>query len=148
MREIDESTLNTHLLTEEEHGFHEGSSVRKRNGIYYFVYTDISRGKASCLSYATSKSPLGPFKKGGVIIDNTGSDPDNWNNHGSIAEYNGQWYVFYHRASHNSNYSRRTCVEPIYFNEYYGKELKKEDLRKLTSQLEDAVQKAIDSVKR
>ena len=117
MREIDESTLNTHLLTEEEHGFHEGSSVRKRNGIYYFVYTDISRGKASCLSYATSKSPLGPFKKGGVIIDNTGSDPDNWNNHGSIAEYNGQWYVFYHRASHNSNYSRRTCVEPIYFNE-------------------------------
>ena len=37
--------------------------------------------------------------------------------------------------------------EPIYFNDYYGKTLAKDEYRKLTSQLEDAVQKAIDSVK-
>jgi len=50
-----------------------------------------------------------------VIIDNDHCDPRNWNNHGSIVEFNGQWYVFYHRATHNSNMMRRACVEPIQF---------------------------------
>jgi len=113
---IDKSTLCADLITEEEHGFHEGASIRKRNGIYYLVYTDVSRGAATCLSYATSNSPLGPFKKGGVIINNTDCDAKSWNNHGSIAEFNGQWYIFYHRSSQRSKYNRRVCVEPIYFN--------------------------------
>lgn len=117
MTGIEPETLCTSLLNEKEHGFHEGASIRKRNGIYYLVYTDISRGRATCLSYATSKSPLGPFEKKGVIIDNMGCDPETWNNHGSIAEFKGQWYVFYHRSSQASNYNRRVCIEPIYFDE-------------------------------
>lgn len=117
MAEIDPNTLHTELLTEKEHGFHEGVSVRKRNGIYYLIYTDISRGKATCISYATSESPLGPFVKGGVIIDNTGCDSETWNNHGSIAEFNGKWYVFYHRSSRASKFNRRACIEPISFCE-------------------------------
>ena len=53
----------------------------------------------------------------------------------------------------DGNYRFRSRVhivygEPIYFSEYYGKNLLKEDLHKLTEQLEDAVQKAIDSIKR
>lgn len=104
------------ILTEEEHGFHEGISVRKRNGIYYVIYTDISRGNATCIGYATGTSPLGPFKKQGIIIDNTGCDPSTWNNHGSIAEVDGRWYVFYHRSTHNSRFSRRVCIEPIDFD--------------------------------
>ncbi len=51
-----------------------------------------------------------------MLIDNTGCDPQSWNNHGSIAEFNGQWYVFYHRSSQASNFNRRVCVEPIHFN--------------------------------
>lgn len=112
---IDPDTLNTHILTEAEHGFHEGPSVRKRNGIYYLIYTDTSRGKATSLAYATSRSPLGPFTKKGIIIDNDGCDPDTWNNHGSIAEFNGKWYVFYHRATRGGRFSRRVCIEPIAF---------------------------------
>ncbi len=110
-------TLHTDLLNEAEHGFHEGASIRKHNGIYYMVYADISRGRPTCLGYATSKSPLGPFIKGGILIDNTGCDPETWNNHGSIAEFNGQWYVFYHRSSQASNFNRRVCCEPIRFRE-------------------------------
>lgn len=110
-------TVTCDILTEEEHGFHEGISIRKRNGIYYLVYSDISRGRPTCLGYATSDKPLGPYKKRGIIIDNTGCDPESWNNHGSIAEINGRWYVFYHRSTHNSRFSRQVCVEPIYFNE-------------------------------
>jgi arabinoxylan arabinofuranohydrolase len=109
-------TLCPDLLTEAAHGFHEGASIRKRNGVYYLVYTDISRGRATCLAYATSLSPLGPFEKRGILIDNAGCDPHTWNNHGSIAEFNGQWYVFYHRSSQASNFNRRVCVEPIHFN--------------------------------
>ena len=90
--------------------------MRKIGGLYYFVYTDISRGNASCLSYAVSRNPLGPFEKGGVIIDNDGCDPRNWNNHGSIQKFKGQWYVFYHRASQNSKFNRRVCVEKIMIN--------------------------------
>ncbi|SDF69897.1 family 43 glycosylhydrolase [Marvinbryantia formatexigens] len=116
-RAIKKETIIDGILTEKEHGFHEGISMRKRNGIYYLVYTDISRGRATSIGYATSLSPLGPFKKQGIIIDNTGCDPGSWNNHGSIAEFRGQWYVFYHRSTHNSEFSRRVCVEPIYFDE-------------------------------
>lgn len=120
LKSIEEGTLTENILTEEEHGFHEGISIRKRNGLYYLVYSDISRGRPTCLGYAVSRNPLGPFKKGGIIIDNTGCDPKSWNNHGSIEEFNGQWYVFYHRSSHNSFFSRRVCAEKIYFDENGG----------------------------
>lgn len=116
LRGIQPETLHTNLINEAEHGFHEGASIRKRNGIYYLVYADISRGRPTCLGYATSQFPLGPFTKRGIIIDNIGCDPQTWNNHGSIAEFNGQWYVFYHRSSQASNFNRRVCIEPIHFN--------------------------------
>jgi len=116
MRGIDPATLKTAILTEQEHGFHEGGSIRKRNGKYYMVYTDISRGKATCLSYAVSDSPLGPYQKRGVIIDNFYCDPSTWNNHGSIENFRGRWFVFYHRSTQNSVSSRRVCAEPIFFN--------------------------------
>jgi hypothetical protein len=112
---IQPETLHTSLLNEDEHGFHEGASIRKRNGIYYLVYADISRGRPTCLGYATSRSPLGPYTKRGILVDNTGCDPETWNNHGSIAEFNGEWYVFYHRSSQASRFNRRVCVEPIRF---------------------------------
>lgn len=117
MVEFEEGSVVRRIVTEEEHGFHEGSSMRKRNGTYYFVYACIKRGKPTSLAYATSKSPLGPFVYRGIIIDNDGSDPQIWNNHGSIEEVNGQWYVFYHRSSRNQKNKRRLCIEPICFNE-------------------------------
>ena len=106
------------IITEEEHGFHEGSSMRKRNGIYYFIYPCVFReGRPSCLAYATSDHPLGPFTYRGIIVDNAKCDPKSWNIHGSIECFRGQWYVFYHRSSKNSGCRRRLCVEPITFNE-------------------------------
>jgi arabinoxylan arabinofuranohydrolase len=116
LKGIEPGSLHNNLLTEAKHGFHEGASIRKHGDMYYLVYTDISRGRATCLAYATGPSPLGPFEKRGILIDNTGCDPQTWNNHGSIAEFNGQWYVFYHRSSQASKFNRRVCVEPIHFN--------------------------------
>ncbi len=117
MKELDKSTIRDSVLTEKEHYFHEGGYMVKRNGIYYFIYAHMGRSyMPTCIGYATATSPMGPFKYGGVIIDNDGCDPGNWNNHGSIVEYKGQWYVFYHRATHGSKMMRKACVEPITFN--------------------------------
>ena len=84
MLEVDTTTIVDGLVTEQEHFFHEGSSMRKRNGIYYMVYSHLRKGRPTCIGYATSRSPLGPFEYGGVIVDNAGCDPESWNNHGSI----------------------------------------------------------------
>ena len=117
MMSLDEGSIVEGILTEKEHHFHEGSSMRKRGDTYYYVFADTSRGRPTCLGYATSKSPLGPFSYQGVIIDNVDCDPGSWNNHGSIEEIGGRWYVFYHRSSGNSQFMRRACCEPIFFDE-------------------------------
>jgi hypothetical protein len=114
MLELDNSTIKDNILTEEEHFFHEGAYLTKRNNLYYLVYADISReDKPTCIGYATAQTPFGPYTYGGVIIDNDGCNPGNWNNHGSIAEFNGQWYVFYHRSTHGCKTMRKACAEKI-----------------------------------
>jgi arabinoxylan arabinofuranohydrolase len=117
MTEIDPQTYKDGIITEKDHFFHEGIQMFKRNGIYYLAYANIQRhGMATCIGYSTSTSPTGPFKYGGIIVDNFGCDPNVWNNHGSVAQFNGQWYVFYHRATHGCVAMRKACVEPITFN--------------------------------
>jgi len=104
----------------EGHEFFEASSVRKIDDTYYFVYSSCN-GHELC--YATSKSPVDGFKYGGTIVSNadiclngrTEKDALNYsaNNHGSIVEINGQWYVFYHRQTNRHQFSRQACAEPI-----------------------------------
>lgn len=101
------------LVTEVEHCFHEGSSMRKIGDTYYYVYADMERGKPTSLGYATGPSPMGPFTYRGILIDNAPCDPASWNNHGSIECVNGQWYVFYHRCSRGVQQHRRLCIEKI-----------------------------------
>lgn len=113
MMSFEENAVVDDLVTEEEHYFHEGSSMRKIGDTYYYVYANIEHGKPTSLGYSTSKSPLGPFAYQGVIIDNAPCDPASWNNHGSIECVNGQWYVFYHRCSQGVQQHRRLCIEPI-----------------------------------
>jgi GH43 family beta-xylosidase len=117
MMEIDSTTIKDGIVTEKDHYFHEGSYMVKRNGIYYLMYADISRAnRPSCLGYSTATSPFGPFTYRGVIIDDDHCDPSNWTNHGSLVEFKGQWYIFYHRSTHNTFSMRKPCIEPVYFN--------------------------------
>jgi len=118
MDEIDETTIRDGIVTEKEHFFHEGGYLIKRNGIYYFIYAHMGRAnRPTCLGYAMASNVWGPYHYGGVIIDNDHCDPAVWNNHGSIVQFNGKWYVFYHRSTHASNTMRKACVEPITFND-------------------------------
>lgn len=113
-----EGDVTDGLVTYQEHHFNEGSSVRKRNGIYYFVYGGHGRhGHSNCatLEYATSRSPLGPYTYQGVIVDNFGSGRNLENNHGCITCIDGRWYVAYHRPTHATSTMRKACLEPIEF---------------------------------
>ena len=97
------------IPTAEPHRFFEACSPRKINGTYYLIY---SPQRGSCLDYATSDSPTGPFTYRGTIIDN-GIDFPGGNDHGSVCCVNGQWHIFYHRMTNGTIMSRRGCVERI-----------------------------------
>ncbi|MBN9296337.1 MAG: family 43 glycosylhydrolase [Filimonas sp.] len=95
--------------------FHEAAWVFKRNGIYYFTYAD-NNPKQNQLRYATSKSPLGPWEYKGVFLGITGCDT----NHGSVVEYKGNWYMFYHNQSISNTGKgnlRSICVDLLSFND-------------------------------
>ncbi|MBV7531054.1 family 43 glycosylhydrolase [Chitinophaga sp. sic0106] len=95
--------------------FHEASWVHKRNGIYYLSYSDNydKDGKHNRMCYAMSNSPLGPWEYKGVYMEST----DSYTNHGSIVEYKGQWYAFYHNSSlSNHDWLRSICVDKLYYN--------------------------------
>lgn len=104
----------------EGHSFFEASSIRKVGETYYFIY---SSEKNHELCYATSRYPDRDFVYRGTIISNGDvgyqgrKDADRvnhtGNNHGSIVELNGQWYIFYHRMTHGTDYSRQACAESI-----------------------------------
>ena len=104
----------------QDHAFYEASSIRKVGDTYYFIWSSFVNHE---LCYATSKYPDREFVYRGVIISNgdvgyQGRKPSQrlnttGNNHGSIEYINGQWYVFYHRHTHNTSFSRQACAEKI-----------------------------------
>lgn len=93
--------------------FHEGSWVHKYNGKYYLSYADNNPSGGNQMRYAVSDNPLGPWTYKGVYIKPTGSPT----NHGSIIEYKGQSYAFYHNSIVSGNpWLRSICVEPLFYN--------------------------------
>lgn len=102
----------------EGHGFFEASSIRKINGKYYFVY---SSHKSHELCYAVSDRPMDGYVYGGTIVSNgdigyQGNSKPVYtmgNNHGGIVQIGEEYYIFYHRQTHGSEYSRQGCAEKI-----------------------------------
>ena len=102
------------------HAFYEAASIRKIGETYYFIY---SSQESNELCYATSAFPDRDFRYGGTIISNGDvgykgramEDRLNMtaNDHGSLECVNGQWYIFHHRQTHNSTFSRQACAEPV-----------------------------------
>ena len=108
MMEVDGSMQQMSGLVD----FHEASWVHKRKGVYYLSYADNYNGnnKGNQMRYATSNSPLGPWIYKGLYIGQTGSST----NHGSIAEYKGKWYAFYHNSAvSNFDWLRSVCVDTL-----------------------------------
>lgn len=109
----------------EGHEFFEGPSIRKRGDTYYFIYSSI---KMYELCYATSKEPTRGFEYKGVIVANNDMGIDSYkpidqpmfyggNNHGSMVQIGDDWFIFYHRHTNGTNFSRQGCVEKLTFRE-------------------------------
>lgn len=114
-------------------GFFEASSPRKVLGKYVLIYSKnyntevpelgVVPNNNGFLSYAYSDEPLSGYVYGGDISFNGGEIIDTpegkrmtyqWgNNHGSLCEINGQWYIFYHRQTGLDEYSRQAMIEPV-----------------------------------
>jgi len=93
--------------------FHEGTWVFKRNGIYYLTYADGNSGANNQLRYAISSNPLGPWTYKGVYLKPQTAETS----HGSVVEYKGQWWAFYHTADLSGNGALRSiCVDKLFFN--------------------------------
>lgn len=102
----------------EEHPFFEASSIRKIGDWYYFVYSSL-QGNELC--YGMAKTPEGPFEYKGVIVSNgdlgykgielavnyTG------NNHGGLVEIGDEVYIFWHRQTHGTGFSRQGCADKV-----------------------------------
>ena len=109
MTEIDGPMQNMAGLVD----FHEATWVFKRQGTYYLTYADNQPG-ANRMHYATSTNALGPWTHRGVYMEPTGCDTT----HGSVVEYKGQWYQFYHNQSLSGRGNLRSlCVDKLTFND-------------------------------
>ncbi len=117
-----------------EFSFLEASSIRKVRGKYVYIYSKridhpipelgLPAKTNGYLHYTYSDTPLGGFSQGGMLSYNCGdlyTKPDgtksraytNGNNHGSIVNVDGQWYVFYHRQTGTNEFARQGMLEPI-----------------------------------
>jgi beta-xylosidase len=101
--------------------FFEATWVHKYNGTYYLSYADThsdANGQRNRMAYATGSSPLGPWTYRGIILDTVSSASI----HGSIVEYKGQWYVFYHNSElskqrgEQNDWLRSVAVDKLYYN--------------------------------
>ena len=109
----------------EGHAFFEAPSIRKRGDLYYFIYSSEVMHE---LCYAVSKNPREGFEYKGVIVSNCDMHIDTYkpadmpaaygaNNHGSMVEIEGEWYIFYHRQTNGHWFSRQGCAEKLEIQE-------------------------------
>ncbi len=105
----------------EGHAFFEAPSIRKKGDQYFFIYSSQLFHE---LAYATSTSPTGGFAYRGVLVSNGDLNIDTYkpaqkpmcycaNNHGSMVQIKEDWYIFYHRHTNGTNYSRQGCFEKL-----------------------------------
>ena len=105
----------------EDHEFFEASSIRKFGDLYYFVYASVWMNE---LCWAVSRDPLRGFRYGGVLVSNCDYGVGGWkdpkkrtnvggNNHGGLVEAAGERYIFYHRHTNGTEFSRQGCLERL-----------------------------------
>lgn len=100
--------------------FFEGASARKIGGMYYLVFPTLDM---TGLNYATSRYPDRDFTIRGAIHStsdigigkHTLSNPAYplGNNHGGLECIGGQWYIFDHRMTNKTMFSRQGVAEPV-----------------------------------
>lgn len=97
--------------------FLEGAYMHKKNGVYYFSYTNW-KNRTYQGYYAVANNPYGPFEWKGPMAPR----PQGAQDHHSIVEFKGQWYYFYHIAlkeypEYKESQGRIACFDKLFYNE-------------------------------
>lgn len=92
----------------------EGPWIFKRCKYYYYTMPENNR----VLTYYMATSPTGPWEYKGAFMEQEHQS----NNHHSIVEYQGQWFLFYHRWIKVADSSchkrqRHSAAEYLHFND-------------------------------
>ncbi|MET9905693.1 family 43 glycosylhydrolase [Streptomyces sp. NPDC006476] len=105
--------------------FREGSFVVKREGTYYFMWSeDDTRSEDYHVAYATGPSPLGPWTERGTILSKRPEYGILGTGHHSVVKVPGadEWYVIYHRFALNGpgrpggdGMHRETTIDRLWF---------------------------------
>ncbi len=101
--------------------FFEAAFMHERDGRYYFSYSTTFASGTATIDYMVSDDPMTGFEYAGTILPNpTGNN--NGNNHHSIVEYEGSWYIVYHnrvlaRRDGYSDYQRSITLDRLTHND-------------------------------
>ncbi|WP_240528884.1 family 43 glycosylhydrolase [Streptomyces humi] len=101
-------------------GYNEGSFVIKRDGVYYFMWSENdTRDENYRVAYATGTSPRGPWTKRGVILSKDLSLGIRGTGHHSVVHVpnTDDWYIAYHRFAipGGDGTHRETTVDKLEF---------------------------------
>ena len=76
---------------------YEGPFLHERKGTFYLTYPALENEQwPQRMTFATANNPLGPYRYGGVFIPEF--EGNSGTIHGSVIEFKGEWYAFYHSA--------------------------------------------------
>ena len=100
--------------------FFEAAFMHKQGGRYYLSYSTTFANHAAAIDYLVSDDPMTGFTYAGTILPNPPENNGD-NNHHSIVEYAGGWYIFYHnRVLSNrdglSNYQRSITLDYLSYD--------------------------------
>ena len=102
-------------------GYVEGPFVFKRNGKYYFMWSEGGWGGPNYrVAYAVADSPLGPFERIGTVLQQDPEVATGAGHHSLIHKENtDDWYIVYHRRplSETHHNHRVVCIDRLYFDE-------------------------------
>lgn len=96
----------------------EGPWLHKRGDTYYLTYASMGDGREN-ISYATASRMGTEWEYRGEL---TGMAENSFTIHPGIAEFGGEWYLFYHNAvlttgGYKGAIGRRSvCVDRLYYN--------------------------------
>jgi arabinoxylan arabinofuranohydrolase len=109
--------------------FREGTHVLKRNGIYYFLWSeDDTRSENYRVRYGTSDTPLGALQipSNNLILAKDTQLGIYATGHNSTIQVPGkdEWYIVYHRFNYPNGirqgeaagYNREVCIDKMEFN--------------------------------
>jgi arabinoxylan arabinofuranohydrolase len=98
------------ITISESKGYMEGPFAWMYGGKYYLLYSRCGSTCSDTLDYGVADSIKGPYTYKGTIIGHCKSG----NEHGSVFQFNGQWYVAYHDL-YPTDFYRKTKLEFIHY---------------------------------